>query len=234
VVFDENGVLGQRESDGTFGGGDSTSYMGQYIYLCPDAIDFNYARFFSVGFGAYVRHPQNNYSSYYKHPWDGRISRDQLKGILLALIKQKNTKEILKVFIHHAAWLWMFAYNARGNGSLTKWKLPDLTGPDVWAMYIRGVFGKAAILFYPILCILDLHNLINALAVKRNNNGHVISFLACLFVSVDIAPTFVSKYTLKINSYKFLIANLITFWCGFRGSCFMVEHYKRKLNEYAQ
>lgn len=228
-MFDDRGILGQHEGNGVYGGGDALNFTGMLVLVGGSSIKIYNT--FRKGFGALSRHPTEGYSSYYKHPWDGRISRDQLTGALAGMIAQRDRVGVLKVFIHHAAWLWLFAYNTRKNGDLSKWKWPDITGPDIWAMYIRGLLGKAAYLLFPILCAFDLMLIANAYTVLKNNDGHVTSHLAKLITALETAPTPIARLAFKMTSKDWLLASLTTYWCGFRDKCFMVELYKRKLDE---
>lgn len=222
-MFDENGILGQKESNGQFGGGDSASWHGGYTLLGGD--DRNFYEIFGAGHGGLVRHPTEGYSAYYKGPYDGRITRDQLSGALAAIVSQRDSQALWKVFKHHGYWLWLFSYSTRPNGSFGKWKWPDITGPNVWQMYLRG-FSKY---FYPLLLILDIHLVLDSLVMRYNNDSHIISHLHRLIIANQFTPTPVSRFALKLLPNSFIKDNLTRYWCGWRGNCFMVDLYMKKL-----
>ena len=234
-MFDENGILGQDESYeepaatrvARFGGGDSASWHGVYTYLGLTNMPFS--DLFEKGFGGYARHPSEGYSSYYKHPWDGRITRDQLTGIIAALTAQRDVKALFRVFLHHACWLLLFTYSTRENGYLSKWKWPDLTAFDIWAMYIRGFLGKWSWFAYPLLIVLDIHNFFNALFQKYTKSDHSLNYIVKLLISLEYAPTPISLLTSKINSRESLRISQLSYWCGWRGNCFMVDEMDKKM-----
>lgn len=81
------------------------------------------------------------------------------------------------------------------------WKLPDITGPSFWVLYIRGF---RIWLLYPLLCILDLEFLINSLIIKYNkdDNDTINHSVECIHTSL-IMPTPITWFTNKyINSAK--------------------------------
>src|SRR5690606_39974850 len=117
---DQYGIRGQIQPGGWVEGGDSACWMGAYIYLTGDK--FPYVKTFEKGFGGYVRHtdPKNTYNgfgAYYKNPWNGCMSRDQLTGVLGALIRQKEHAAMLRLFLQHSLRLFLFDYKTIQNGS---------------------------------------------------------------------------------------------------------------------
>lgn len=149
---DKYNIIGQIQPDGSIEGGDSVNWMGHYLYLTKHKFPFR--KTFEVGFGAYVRHPDpkqtnNGFGAYYKNPWDGVISRDQLIGIIMGLMSQKDRIGMVKLTLHHALRGFLFTYNTRKNGqnpTQTKWKIPDLTFMSIWALILRG-FGPLSWVF---------------------------------------------------------------------------------------
>lgn len=129
--------------------------------------------------GRYVRHPD-------KDKWYSdldRLSRDQFLPILAALGLVQHKEKLNRLFKAHLKRGLLFAWNTRKNFVYKdkaehelkstpdvphnyKWKLPDLTGPEVWAAWIRAYRCK---LLYPLLLILDLENLVGS--VKRRMQG---------------------------------------------------------------
>lgn len=115
--------------------------------------------------GNYVRHPNKD--------WDAsdfdRMSRDQLKPLVVAL-GYWDRKELKDFTIGHLKRGFLFCNNTRQNGANkfthgTKnydysWRFPDVTGPDVWALFIRA--WKAWPL-YPLLLLFDIYLIVTAI-----------------------------------------------------------------------
>lgn len=236
---DKYGIIGQIQDDGSIEGGDSACWMGHYVYLTGDN-DPDYVTTFEVSFGAYVRHPYpdqtfNGFGAHYLNPWNGCISRDQYTGVLLAIIKTGDWKAMLRTMTHHLAWGMLFTYNTIKNGrnpSEARWKLPDLTLMDIWATQLRG-FGLVSWLFFPLLCVLDLHMLLNALIdrVFKVDNPDVINFMGKLFVSREYVPTPVSYLTSKVVDRSNIYARLKEYWCGWRDNCEFLDLFDKKMEE---
>jgi len=236
--IDKYGIIGQIQDDGSIEGGDSACWVGHYVYLT--GIDVNYIGVFEKGFGGYVRHPHpestnNGFGAYYKNPWNGCISRDQLTGVLLAVIKTKSYFAMARVILNHCCRLMLFSYNTIINGrdpATAKWKLPDLTLFDIWAMMIRGL-GPVAWLLYPVLCVLDVHMLLAALYDKffDNEETDCINFVGKLLCSLEYAPTPISWLTKKLVNRANIISRLKGYWCGWRGSPEFIPLYESKFDE---
>lgn len=236
--FDQHGLLGQPYPQG-IEGGDSASWTGLYVYITNDNT-INYDQL-EVGFGAYVRHPVhhpilNRFGSYYSNPYDGVISRDQLTGIILARIAQKNRLALLRIIAHHGLRLFLFSYNTRKNGvepSTAPWKVPDFTGPDIWSLYLRG-FGILSWIFFPLLCILDLHTLLNALYITyiKKEDEHLLNFTAKLLCSLEHVPTPISLLTAKVVSIEQIELAMVKYWCGWRDNCKMANLFMAKVEKY--
>lgn len=231
---DKYGIIGQIQSDGSMEGGDSVNWMGHYVYLTDDTFPFLYT--FEISPGAYVRHPDpdqttNGFGSFYKNPWNGCISRDQMTGILAALIKKKQYLASLRLILHHSLRGFLFAYNNIHNGEdskTAKWKIPDPTGPDIWAMEIRslGIFSK---LLYPVLMLCDLHLLGATLYYKNKDQKDPISHAMKHIVSKNHTPTIISKLSWKLLNKKKLIREIENYWCGWRDNCEMSKLYEKEL-----
>lgn len=223
---DKQGFFGQIQPDGSIEGGDSLCWNGHWEYLNRDSqrprriIDMSQ---YYVGRGGFVRHPNpdatfNGFGAYYKNPWDGVISRDQFTGLLCGLIAQNKRKLLLVVGLHWALRLFLFSYNTRKNGAPpgeTPWKIPDITGPDIWATYLRG-FGVWSWLFWPLLCIFDLHLLINVLIHNFKKESDVINFLGKLFVALEFCPTPVSLMAWEMLDKKQILLECRSYWIGWR------------------
>ena len=236
-TIDKYGSIGQISPDGTIDGGDSVNWEGHRSYLSNDRLYgtmgiLTYQEFFSE-FG-YVRHPESApTASYYKNPWNGNISRDQLTGILCYHIKYTNDLEALKIILHHGAWLWLFAYNTVRNGDTTfKWKWPDVTLFDIWALELR-MFGKLSWIFWPILNILDIHNLLNTISFNwiEPEDEDSISFAIKTIACREHIPTITSWITWKILKKDKLLRLVKSYWCNWRRNCGMYDLYEKKVKE---
>jgi hypothetical protein len=233
---DEHGIIGQIQADGSIEGGDAACWMGHWTYLTKEK--FPYTRVFSAGFGAYVRHPVpartiKGFGAHYSNPWDGVISRDQLTGVLAGIIAEKKWLEGLKLIIHHMAWLMLFSYNTRKNGQApgeTPWKWPDITGPDIWAMELRAC-PPLGILLYPLLCVFDLHTLLNTLLHRYQKKTDPINYAMKLITGWNHLPTPISVVAYMICNKKKLILELTEYWCGWRDGCDIVSFYVGELRD---
>lgn len=235
---DKYGIIGQIQPDKSIEGGDSACWMGHWVYLTDE--QFPYVKTFEVGFGGYCRHPHpeqtyNGFGAYYKNPWNGCMSRDQLTGTLLALIKQQEHAAMLRLFLQHACRGWLFTYNTIKNGSdpkTAKWKLPDLTVFDFWAMELRG-FGKLSWIFWPLLCVLDIHLLLSAMFDKYfdNDEPDVINAIGKLMVSREYVPTPVSWLATKFYNKQNLLKRLTAYWGTWRDNPEFIWEFKKKLDK---
>ena len=229
ITKDKHGIVGQIQKDGSVEGGDSANYMGHYVFLTHS--DFPYAKAFEVAFGAYVRHPDpkmtnNGFGAYYKNPWNGCISRDQLTGILLALIRQQDHKAMARLIAHNMATFGIFTYNTIHNGedpNKAKWKFPD-TMLSLWGLQLRG-FGWASWLFYPILTILDLHLLAGVILDRyvKLADHDVINFTGRLLASKEFVPTPTSMLAAKLVDQDDYNKRMKRAWCGWRDNCGMAK-----------
>lgn len=93
-----------------------------------------------------------------------RFSRDQLIPLLIFLCYNPAYKPYLnKLAKAHAKRGFLFAWNSRKNGTIAApWKLPDITGPNIWATWLRAYWPPMLWpVIWPILCILDFYMLLN-------------------------------------------------------------------------
>lgn len=244
--FDSAGFIGQIQSDGSVEGGDSLCWNGHWLYLTKEAqIAIPIVRMpmhrYKVSFGAYVRHPipeftNNGFGAYYKSPWDGCISRDQFTGLLVGLIAENNKLAMLEVILHWSLRLFLFSYNTKTNGrdpDTTHYKMPDFTGPDIWATALRG-FGIFSWFFWPLLCVLDLHTLINTIIHNHKKESDAINFTGKLLVAKDYCPTPTSLLAWWVCDKKELLKELEEYWCGWRDSQEFYLLYENKLKGWSK
>lgn len=108
-----------------------------------------------------------------------RTSRDALTPYLcyISSVAAFKKQEFLQLLLQHAKRLFLFAWNTRKNfqyPTLTehlqrstadvrwnyRWKVPDVCGPDIWAIYLRGLCNVLPVLrplTLPMLYVLDVH-----------------------------------------------------------------------------
>ena len=230
---DPLGVLCQRLEDGKLECGDGACWTGHWVYLSGER-SYPFAGIFERGIGGYVRHPvehltENGFGSYYKNPWRGCISRDQMTGILAGIIGTKDRYAALRLIFHHALSLFLFSYNTVHNGHRFKpdtWKLPDFTGPDVWSLEIRSL-GWFAVIFYPLLCVLDLQLLFSAIYNRVNEKDDPIKAI----ISREHMPTPTSWLMFKIINKDKLSGEIYDYWNGWRQQEGMWELYLDKIHD---
>ncbi len=238
MIVDKYGVIGQIQDDGSVEGGDSINWLSHWLYLeeVPNWSAEKVVEKFEVGFGGYVRHfdPAQTYygfGAYYKNPYNGVMSRDQLTGLIGMLVKHKQHGAIARIMLHNLSRLFLFAYNTRTNGKeAIDWKLPDFTGPDILAMQLRG-FGKASWLAWPLLCILDLQNLAGVVLDRFQEDDDVISMVMKYQVSREFVPTPTSWLTSKLIDKKQVTEKLKSYWTGWRQQPRMYELMAAHLNK---
>ena len=240
---DKYGVIGQIQGDGSVEGGDSVCWMGHWLYLNNGEVDEwnvdKFIYFFEVAFGAYVRHPDptqtnNGFGAHYKNPWNGCITRDQLTGILAALIVGKKHYAMFRVVIHHLAWLVLFSYSNITNGvdpKTARWKIGDLTLFDIWSMQIRGL-GVIGYILYPLLVILDIHILLSTIFTnyQPDTENDVINHTVKLLISNEYLKTPFSWLAWKICDKESLLRKLSLYWTGWRDNPEYMDLYIKKFN----
>lgn len=236
IERDNYGIIGQPYPNGVEGG-DSANWQGHHIFLTNDEENFPYTKTFEVSWGGYVRHPHphpkfNRYGWYYENPWNGNITRDQLTGIMAALIRKKDRAAILRVIVHHMAFLMLFSYANKQNGVdpyKAPWKIGDPTGPDVWAMYMRG-FGLLSWVFWPLLCVCDLQLLVSTVLVNNSKKDDHISYTMKMLIAKEFAPTPVGWLARRILDKKSLLRKLNDYWCIWR-NCGMYKLYVKPVKD---
>lgn len=119
--------------------------------------------------GVLLRHSEVAWSA---SDWD-RMTPDQMRPMIPAMALWAP-EELSKFVRGHAKRLFLFANNTRHNGATKanhgqvegehlrdySWKVPDLTGPTVWASLIRGT---KAWYFCPLLFVFDIFHLASAI-----------------------------------------------------------------------
>jgi hypothetical protein len=234
VNVDKYGFIGQIQDDGSVEGGDSACWTGHWILLGGEGQSMSK---FEVKPGAYVRHPvpeqtNNGFGAYYESPWRGCISRDQLTGIMCGLIGEGDCEAMSRLVLHWALSGFLFSYNTIHNGRVPgseKPKLPDFTGPEMWALAIRGL--KWGYLLYPLLVIFDLHMLISTVIRRLTFDKDPINYTGRLIVSQERLPTPISRLTWALCDKVKLRKEIRGYWCGWRDSCEMEQMSVNRLGK---
>lgn len=238
VWVDENGIIGQPYEGGVEGG-DSACWNGHYKYFRKDQASIEYVKTFEVGFGAYVRHPYphptyNRFGWYYKNPWDGNITVDQLTGICGGVIAEGDWKAMLRIIIHSMAWLCLFDYSNRQNGKdpLTeaKWRMGGFMSPKIWQMMLRG-FGKWSYIFYPLLCVFDLHLIFDTIWDNFSEKDDRINDVLRLSVARDICPTPVGWLAVKLLDRAHTKERIAHYWLKWRDNPGMYDIHSKAIDD---
>lgn len=228
---DQYGIIGQVQSDGSIEGGDSACWHG-HLLLMRDGTDGrgsavtdskSFEKFFSLGWGAYVRHPVPSstnfgFGAYYKNPWAGCISRDQLTGILCGLFAGGNVAGVLRLMLHQMCSLMLFAYNTIDNGSRPEdrsWHVPDLLFIDTWVLMLRGL-RWVTLPLYPLLCVLDLYLVIQVIWTEFEEDTDIINHTGRMIVAATWLPTPFVWLAWRLTTQKKWFDKLKAYWSGWR------------------
>lgn len=205
AYLDSFGLPGTRQNDGSLDMGDSAAIYFNILALDPKEDDTKATLYVK---NVPVRHPDDRY-------WWGqtdRFSRDQLIPMLCYGIKRDlassfpGTVSISKTFYAHEKKAFCLAWNTKGNGEISMpTKFPDITGPEIWGLWLRTYKPPGYKLLLP-FC--DLETLVNALLwrfyqplTNQITRNHM---LVCITQRTD--PSIVSKLADKINNYADLVA----------------------------
>lgn len=215
---------------GTKGGdfGDSCAIWSTVMALNPNVAMGKLAGAY-LGKETPVRHPDK--SKWYGLDW--RFSRDQLVAYLCGLIGIKRAGftglelATLRLFKMHRRQWFLLAWNVYRNHvyptleeHLAKstpdvaWdpkpKFPDVTGPEVWALWLRLYLeGRPFFLLRPLiwlaLNVLDLETLIGSVHWRFRKDRVTRNHLLTTIVSRAVAPTVTSWLNFKISPTAELI-----------------------------
>ena len=169
-----------------------------------------------------VRHPD---SSMWYSDLD-RFSRDQSFAYVISLAIYSPVL-FKKFFWLHAKHLFLLTWNTRRNHTIKanhdtlkyegrpeygkrnyNWKLPDITGPEFWVLYLRG-FGWPKIFMYPF----DLFIWLNAISKKaKGQDDDVINFVTKLAYCHAIRPTFFIQWSIKLTDWNDIKSKMKSFF----------------------
>lgn len=198
--LDENGYPGTIQSDGSYDGGDTAAIVGTIRALSP--VMYLLYIPYSLEWGTPLRHLDHT-------KWYGqkdRFSRDQLLAVLCGTLNQFDIHEPFLYEAHKNKW-FLTAWNTKGNGAMDMPnKLPDICGPEVWALWLRIRNPKWA---SAVLWLLDVQTLIGAIqwrwftaATNRVTRNHMLVCLA----TKDHKPSITSRLACKINDWNDLVS----------------------------
>lgn len=259
MTMDETGIIGQvdwpKDWNGGVDGGDSINRMAHYHFLIEanNQIGNNIADLADLPFrtkedyedllklfecqnspGNYRRHPTNDWSAYCNGTYDGNMSRDQSLPLIMSMAYLGFYRRLGMYFLRHAMRLFLFTTNTRKNNvnpKETPWKLPDITGPEFFSVYLRcnPVLGY---LLYPLLCVLDLELLVGSILWNyRTENDDIIQHSSSLIFSNLRVRTPISWLATKVISKKLVLKKLEHYWCNWRKSCYFVKLYEPLLDK---
>lgn len=220
LFTDELGYPGCLRDDGVLDMGDSAAILGTlWAFGEADMVPLPVDALTDIP----VRHPDNT-------QWWGkpdRFSRDQLVAVLCGLIVRNENynrhgttagelarRELAVVYLQsaHAKRGYLTAWNTRRNGSIeAATKFPDITGPEVWALWIRLLYGAnkglKARLFRALLPILDIELLVSAIHWRffrkdRVTRNHMLSSI----IAQRYHPTWTAKLAGWVNDWEDLIS----------------------------
>lgn len=222
--IDKYGMLVTKDQDG----GDSCAhgfavlYSGLVRNVSVPVKPISYLNTLEAQPGRYTRHPDHNkwYSDL------DRLSRDQFTPLLafIGYLKQKDFR--WRLFKAHLRRGLLFAWNTRKNGQYPtfeehqqknsidawdyKWKLPDVTGPEIWAMWIRAY---RAWYLYPLLCVLDLQTLFSSIHRRYYTTDNIqMNQVILTDFSTRVLPTPISLLARRVYGKRVAREALTNMW----------------------
>lgn len=180
--IDQFGLVTQKQSLGG-DGGDSLNRTCATEILChlSGVNQPKLAQPFLLADNRLRRYRRSLHASKWYADFD-RTSRDQLIPLVIWLGLFKKKRALRAVFFDHLRRGLLFAYNTRRNFQYATpeetaaknppgggvvwnygWKIPDLTGPEFWALYIRGF---ASYWLFPLLYLFDIFPMLGAIVIR--------------------------------------------------------------------
>lgn len=197
---DESGLPGAVDpSYGTWDGGDTAAILGT-LWFFGQMHDHG----LSFSDQAPTRHPDVT-------KWYGqsdRFSRDQLIAVLCGLTLAKlfmfGGFSVAALYRAHKRRCFLTAWNTRKNGAMdAPKKFPDITGPEIWALWLRLLKPAWARLVLPIL---DLETLASAIHWRLGRKDRVTrNHMLVLLTARKHLPTFVTRLADYITDWEDLI-----------------------------
>lgn len=160
-----------------------------------------------------------------------RMSRDQTIPLLILLGEKQACQLLFWYLFGHLMRLMLFTHNTRRNfvymtqaEHLAKstpdvpwrpgWKLPDVTGPEVWALEIRAMAKPIRVSLWPLLLVFDIETLIGSLVRRyiRPQNNDVINHTLVLINGRRRCPTPAMWLARKVTPKSFVQPRLHAFF----------------------
>lgn len=213
-MFDEDGFPGTMGEDGTFDGGDTAAIIGTMACLEPGVPADKRLLMYPHMMVRQLIYDEEKYPrrSPVRHPdptkWYGqedRFSRDQLIPLLcymLSLVLYDKRLDVL-FEMHKRNW-FLFAWNTRKNGSFDAPEKPaDITGPEIWALWIRIYKPIIGMLF---LWVLDIETLVGSVIWRWFRKDRVTRnhMLVCITAYKSV-PTITMRLAYHLNDWQDLI-----------------------------
>lgn len=190
--------------------------------------------------GCYVRHfdPAQGAHGTVAHcggHYDGVMSRDQTIPVMICLGIYRSSEALWRLFKSHLRRGLLFTTNTVGNGTdwrTAKRKMPDFTGPEVWALYIRG-FEPAKwhwrilywLIFATPLHILDLETMVGSIIWRFKKHDDVINHCSVCIYGMVRMPTLTMVLANKLNSHQRMHDKMVEYWSHWRASPYFVDLY---------
>lgn len=195
--FDSLGYPGTRDYRGFWDGGDTAAILGTVIALQPKQT------FAPAMLNALVDDngvPRRHYDVTKWYGQSDRCSRDQLIPLICAGIALVKHSTIDSIFKAHRRRGFLTAWNTKKNGAMNvPDKFPDITGPEIWALWIRYKEPWWGGMF---LWILDLETLVGSISWRWFRKDRVCrNHMLVMMMSRHRMP-----------SATMLLASLITDW----------------------
>jgi len=156
---DDLGLPGAIGEAGEFDGGDTAAILGTVVSLQEqEELPTKLLNHITVHAGGIPRrHP--DITKWYGQP--DRFSRDQLTPVICAGVRLAREINVDDIFEQHQAKKFLTAWNTRGNGQMDlPKKFPDITGPEIWALWLRYKKPWWAFLF---VWLLDIETLVGSI-----------------------------------------------------------------------
>lgn len=204
--LDEKGYPGCRQYDGTWDGGDTAAILGTIMALSPDITALVVQPLeqpcpYDVVYGQPLRHPDAK--KWYGMPW--RYSRDQLIAMLCGAMTAGLPLD--RVYASHKKRWFLTAWNTRKNGVVeTPWKFPDITGPEIWALWIRY---HAPWWGWFVLSFLDIETLVGAIVWRwftPKKNQLTRNHMLVSIVMRRRQPSLLTPIITRVNDWDEMIA----------------------------
>lgn len=224
AYLDSKSLLIQKNGDG----GDSLNRTC-HAQILTTILDIKFLKIGAIG---QLNHPYRHgrfRRSWHEGKWYAeydRMSRDQFIPLLM-WYGIAAPKVLWWIFLDHLKRGLLFTYNTRRNYVYAlaeehyaksppdvkwryEWKCPDLTGPEVWGLYIRGFWNYW---LYPLLWIFDIETVLSSIVIRlRPKKDDCINHAVILEYQKYRMPTLLTYLANLITPRSLLQKRLDTFF----------------------